>query len=226
MNREYLTFLRELPKSFSQIGAMLPSSPALGRAMVRPIREAHRPLNILEVGPGTGPFTRQVLKLMRSEDRFTICEINPRFLRLLRKNLEKNKHFRQHRDRISFFQGPVQDLPASDLFEAKFDIIVSSLPFSNFTPSAVEEILAVFNSMVTEDGSVSFIEYLGVRKVTALFSSKRSRERLEGVDQVIQRWMDQVEEDEGEVKKRVSLLNVPPAVAIRLDFHARSGTHG
>jgi len=52
MNNSYLTFIRELPKSFSQIGAMLPSSPALGRAMVRPIREAKRPLNILEVGPG------------------------------------------------------------------------------------------------------------------------------------------------------------------------------
>lgn len=220
MNAEYLTFLRELPKSFSQIGAMLPSSPALGRAMVRPIREAHRPLNILEVGPGTGPFTKQILKLMRSEDRFTICEINGRFLSLLRRNLSRNEHFRRNRDRITFFHGPVQELPGSAAFRGQFDIIVSSLPFSNFAPETVDEILSLFRTMLAEEGSLSFIEYLAVRKVTALFSTRRSRERLVGVEKVIQNWIDRAETD-GQVRKRISLLNVPPAVAIEFDYHHR-----
>ena len=217
---DYLTFIRELPRSFAQIGAMLPSSPALGRAMVRPIRDANRPLNILEVGPGTGPFTRQILKLMRSEDRFTICEINPRFLSLLKRNLQTNEHFQRHSDRVTFFEGPVQDILESEL-EGKYDIIVSSLPFSNFTPQTVDEILSLFSQLIAEDGTVTFLEYLGVRKVSALFSSRRSRERLAGVDEVIQQWTDRVEE-EGEVKKKISLLNVPPAVAIRFEYHRKA----
>lgn len=218
INGEYFTFIRELPRSFAQIGAMLPSSPALGRAMVRPIREANRPLNILEVGPGTGPFTRQILKLMRSEDRFTICEINSRFLRLLRRNLISNRHYAEHHDRVTFFEGPVQALPAA--IDGKFDIIVSSLPFSNFTPEMVDEILTLFSSLLEPDGTITFLEYLGVRKLSALFSSKRGRERLHAVDEVIQRWSDRVEKN-GEVKKKISLLNVPPAVAIRFDYHPK-----
>jgi phosphatidylethanolamine/phosphatidyl-N-methylethanolamine N-methyltransferase len=222
MNTEYLTFIRELPKSFPQIGAMLPSSAALGRAMVRPIREATRPLNILEVGPGTGPFTRQILKLMRSEDRFTICEINPRFLALLKKKLESHPNYHQHKDRIRFFQGPVQDLPQSsrdgDGAAEKYDMIVSSLPFSNFTPDTVNEILSLFRTMTAENGTVTFCEYLGMRKLSAVLSSRRGKERLAGVDEVIQRWVDMVEES-GEVKKKLAILNVPPAFAIRFDYN-------
>jgi len=221
MNREYLTFLRELPKSFSEIGAMLPSSPALGRALVKPIRDAHRPLNILEVGPGTGPVTRQILRLLRSEDRFTICEINRRFLELLKTNLESNRSYRRHRERITFFEGAIQDLPRSDVFQAKYDIIVSSLPFSNFTPEAVSEILSVFDNIISEDGSVSFMEYVAVRKVTSLFASRESRARLDGVERVVQNWMDRIEQD-GKVRKRVSLMNLPPAMAIHLDYHSKS----
>jgi phospholipid N-methyltransferase len=225
MNGEYFTFIRELPKSFSQIGAMLPSSPALGRAMVRPIREAARPLNILEVGPGTGPFTRQILRLMRPEDRFTICEINPRFLGLLKKNLERNPNYIRHRERVRFFQGPVQALPlagkggnAQETAFEKFDIIVSSLPFSNFTPETVNEILTLFQSMTAENGSVTFCEYIGMRKLSAVFSSRRGKQRLAGVDEVIQKWVDIVERS-GEVRKQLSLLNVPPAFAIRFDYN-------
>ncbi|MFN8389121.1 MAG: methyltransferase domain-containing protein [Bdellovibrionota bacterium] len=196
---------------------MLPSSAALGRAMVRPIREADRPLNILEVGPGTGPFTRQIIKLMGPEDRFTICEINPRFLALLKKKLERHPNFEQHRDRIRFFQGPVQALPESGANE-KFDIIVSSLPFSNFTPDTVEEILSLFEEMTAENGSVTFCEYIGMRKLSAVLSSRRGKERLAGVDEVIQRWVGKVEAS-GQVKKQLSILNVPPAFAIRFDYN-------
>ena len=200
---------------------MLPSSPALGRALVKPIRDAHRPLNILEVGPGTGPVTRQILRLLRSEDTFTICEINPRFLSLLKKNLQTNRQFRRHKERITFFQGAVQDLPLSNVFEAKYDIIVSSLPFSNFTPESVGEILGVFDSIVTEGGSISFMEYLAVRKVTSLFASREGRARLDGVERVVQNWMDRIEV-EGKVRKRVSLMNLPPAMAIQLDYQSKT----
>ncbi len=189
MKNDYLNFIFELPKSFQQIGAMLPSSPGLGRAMVRPIRESNRPLNILEVGPGTGPFTRQIVRLMRSEDRFTVCEINPRFISNLKDKLAKSRLFWKHADRITFFEGPVQKLPTNE----KFDIIVSSLPFSNFTPETVDEILKLFSQLIAPDGTITFCEYIGMRKLTALFSSKRGRARLAGVDQVIQTWVNRIE---------------------------------
>lgn len=216
MTSDYIAFIRELPKSFAQIGAMLPSSPALARALVKPIREATGPISILEVGPGTGPFTRQILKLMGPQDTFTICEINHRFLERLRHNLQRDPHFQRNKDRVFFFEGPVQALPKSSLAH-HFDVIVSSLPFSNFTPDTVEEILALFQQLTDDSGTVTFIEYLGVRKFTRVFSTKEGRERADGVDAVIKRWFMKVH-NEGQLRTEVSLLNVPPALAIRFDY--------
>lgn len=109
----------------------------------------------------------------------------------------------------------------SEVFEAKYDIIVSSLPFSNFTPESVGEILSVFDSIVSDDGSISFMEYLAVRKVTSLFASREGRARLDGVERVVQNWMDRIEV-EGKVRKRVSLMNLPPAMAIQLDYQCKT----
>ena len=216
MISDYLIFVRELPKSFNEIGAMLPSSPALGKLMVEPIKRANHPLTILEVGPGTGPFTRQIIKLMGPEDRLVICEINPRFLRRLKATLRCNPDYRRNRDRICFFRGPVQELPNSGLPTA-YDVIVSSLPFVNFAPDVVDDILALFRQMTSEGGSLTFLQYLGVCKIRELLSNRPTRVRVKGVEEVLQKWYDEVSE-QGEVHRRVSLLNVPPAMAIEFQF--------
>jgi len=45
-------------------------------------------------------------------------------------------------------------------------------------PETVQEILSLFREMTAEDGKVTFVEYLGVRKLSGVFSSQRSRQRL------------------------------------------------
>lgn len=217
MANEYLTFLKELPKSFSQIGAMVPSSPALARLMVRPIKEAYGPLNILEVGPGTGPFTRRIIRLMGPQDKFTICEINSRFLALLKDKLERLPEYKRNQKQISFFEGPVQDL-GRNFTQPRFDVIISSLPFSNFSPELVADILDLYRRLLKPDGTLSFFEYVGLRKISAAFSKRDVRDRLEKVDCVINNWFEQIEADHGVVEKEVSLLNLPPACAIRLNL--------
>jgi phospholipid N-methyltransferase len=220
MVADYLVFVRELPKSFAQIGAMLPSSTAFAKLMVAPIRKADHPLTILEVGPGTGPFTRQIIELMGPEDRFIICEINPRFVRRLKKTLRRNRHYQRHKDRITFFQGPVQLLPHSDL-PARFDVIVSSLPFVNFAPEVVDEILGLFKQMTRDGGSLTFCQYVGVCKIRELFSDRPTRTRVKGVEEVVRKWCDQVSE-KGAVHRRVTFLNVPPAMAIEFNYTPRA----
>lgn len=222
MNSDYVTFLRELSRSFSQIGAMLPSSPFLGRAMLKPLREyrgqlTRKPIRILEAGPGTGPFTRQILKLMGSSDHLTICEINPRFLERLKLRLEDNPDYVRNRGRVEFFCGAVQNLPLHNN-EQRFDLIVSSLPFNNFLPSIVEEILGKYEAILADGGSITFCEYVGVRKLRAILGTSAARKQARGVEEVIQRWLHHVEQV-GEVRSEVSLFNVPPAAAIELQYH-------
>ena len=215
---DYLVFVRELPKSFSEIGAMLPSSPALAKVMVDPVTVVPGPRRILEVGPGTGPFTREILGLMRDGDTFVICEINPRFMARLKNSLCNDPNFLRHAERVIFFEGPVQALKAEKQNE-KFDVIVSSLPFVNFTPDVVDGIFMQFSRMLKENGVVTFLQYVGVWKLRELLSSNRTRKRVQAVEDVIAKWAARAKNG-GEVRKKVSLLNVPPAMSVQLKFAA------
>jgi phosphatidylethanolamine/phosphatidyl-N-methylethanolamine N-methyltransferase len=216
MVADYLIFVRELPRSFGEIGAMLPSSPALAELMVASIKRADHPLTILEVGPGTGPFTRKIVGLMGARDRLVICEINPRFLRRLRQTLLRNPDYLRNRDRIVFFEGAVQQLPCSHL-PTHYDIIVSSLPFVNFSPEVVDEIFRLFHEMTRDGGSLTFLQYVGMGKIRELLSKKPTRTRVREVDRVVEKWCCEAAR-RGNLQQRVSLFNVPPAKAIELSF--------
>lgn len=217
MKNDYVHFLKELPASFQEIGAMLPSSRFLGREMVRAVRSATGPIRILEVGPGTGPFTRQILRHMGPKDELTVCEINERFLLLLKERLSRNQDFLTNQARVNFFLGPVQELPAK-LDGSQFDVIVSSLPFSNFSPELVSEIAGSLESLLTPGGSITILEYLGLRQLSIPFSSQERRTRLLGVERVIKQWRRRVKA-QGKISTKVSFLNVPPALSIQFRYN-------
>ncbi|MCL0044465.1 hypothetical protein M1N24_02905 [Dehalococcoidia bacterium] len=66
-----------------QLGALFPSSSALSSLMVRHIKPGtHGP--ILELGPGTGSFTRALLRRGIPEGQLVLLEQSPDFTTLLR----------------------------------------------------------------------------------------------------------------------------------------------
>src|SRR5581483_5471549 len=73
-------FFREFRRHFPATGAILPSSRFLARALVRPLRSPRPACRILEVGPGTGSVTREIVWRMQSGDRLDAVEINGRFV--------------------------------------------------------------------------------------------------------------------------------------------------
>ena len=71
-----------------KLGALFPSSSALSSLMVRHINaDTHGP--ILELGPGTGSFTRALLKKGISEENLVLLEQSPNFTTLLRNSFPK-----------------------------------------------------------------------------------------------------------------------------------------
>ena len=168
--KDCLAFIRELPRRFSEIGAMVPSSRYLGKKMVRPIEQALHPLSILEVGPGTGPFTRQIIELMGADDHLVICELNRKFLNRLSQNLQSNSYYKQNKSRIDFFDGSVFDL-GGRYQQGSFDVIVSSLPLANFSPEEVDRIFQLFDNLLVDGGSLTFFEYAGLKRIGAPFRS-------------------------------------------------------
>lgn len=216
MSAAYLTFLSQLPSRFDEIGSVIPSGKALSHSMTSPIRRASPPRRILEVGPGTGPFTREILALMRSEDQLVVSEINSALLAGLQKSLLKDKNYVRHQDRVQFIEGPVQKLLKNG-GRGPYDVIICSLPFLNFTPETVEEIMSLFHESLVPAGTLAFFEYAGLREWAVTFTLPSNKRRVRGVEDVIRSWKDRAVR-EGSLGKELTLLNFPPANSYFLTF--------
>ena len=82
-----LEFLTEAIRNFRHTGSVGPSSPILAKAMTSTIARIEGQRRILEVGPGTGPFTKSILSKLRAGDHFELVEINQNFCRKLEKDM-------------------------------------------------------------------------------------------------------------------------------------------
>lgn len=202
-------FLQELPKNFQEIGQLVPSSRVLAKRLSRAVDMVDGPRRILEVGAGTGSVTKELLREMEEDDSLVVCEINPRLLEILKEELSENPRYQPLVDRVEFHTMSVQDL-AMIFEEQSFDCIVSSLPFTNFTPEIVTEILDLYEWLVKPGGTLSFYEYVGLRKVGQVFRSEEDRVRVRRVHEVLENW--KIERAlRGEFRSSVTFLNLPPA---------------
>lgn len=81
--QEFSTFLGAWLREPAATGAISPSSPRLARLMTRALQPDGG--TVLELGPGTGAFTRAMLELGLPERDLLLVESNARFAALLRR---------------------------------------------------------------------------------------------------------------------------------------------
>ena len=178
MFKDALLYLKEFCIQFKETGSIFPSSKFAAKVLTDPIRNSVGTRRILEVGPGAGCVTVKILQDMLDTDTLCICEINPRFMKALKKKIHNDPNFIRHKSRISFFEGPVQKLPEP----ATFDMIVCALPFTNFDLKTVQEIFAKFKRISTSETLMTYYEYIGLRSIGMVVSDKDNKERLEQVE--------------------------------------------
>ncbi|WP_412777687.1 class I SAM-dependent methyltransferase [Thalassospira lucentensis] len=78
---DLLPFFRAWVTDPRRVSAISPSSPALAQLITSEVVPGHGP--VLELGPGTGVFTRALLKRGLLENDLTLIEAGPYFSRLL-----------------------------------------------------------------------------------------------------------------------------------------------
>lgn len=207
-----LAFIRENMADSHHTGSIYPSSRFLARALA--MRVAETPSRngsrmILEAGAGAGPVTRQLLNALRPGDRLFAYELNERLAEVLEREVGALAARRQVD--LQVIRQPVQEVDRS----LQFDAVVSSLPFNNFTPPLVEEILEAYFEVLAPGGSLSFFEYIAIRRLKTMISFGEERKRLKGVAAVLKSrfaahpW-----------ERKNIMLNIPPAIVHRLDAMA------
>ena len=208
---EYRTFYREVRGSFDTIGAVAPSGRFLARAISSELRDRNGPMRVLEVGPGTGALTWEIVRYIRPQDQFDIVELNAGFVAALENRFRRDWHFRRVAGRTRILHMPVQELDA----DHAYDYVISGLPLNSFPTEVVQTILESFSRLIKPAGVLSFFEYLWIRDLRRLFVRRRERHRLRRVGSVIERFVDR-----HEFRRDTVLVNLPPALVHHLRLNA------
>lgn len=158
-----------------------------------------RPLAVLEVGAGTGVFTRAILRQLGPSDRFDVYEINPAFQAFLESELG------QARAQARLHMGDIMQLAP----EVRYDFIISGLPLNNFPAAAVRAILTLLMEHLERGGTLSYFEYPFLRTLKYPFvRNAAERQRLKAVGAVVEHFLRQHSS-----RAQTVALNLPPAVA-------------
>lgn len=82
MPSDFAVFLGQMIRRPTEVVAIAPSSAAVARAMTQGLDQVKGP--IVEIGPGTGSFTKAILDRGVAPKRLTLMEMNPVFCETLR----------------------------------------------------------------------------------------------------------------------------------------------
>ncbi len=162
---------------------------------------------VLEVGPGTGPFTKAILRKLRAGDQFDLVEINEKFCRLLEREVLGPYRARHPNVIVRLHCAPIEDAPLS----GPYDVIVCGLPFNNFPPKLMRSIFRRMFALLAPRGEVVYFEYAGVRVIKGPVSNSAGRAQLKRIDTI-----GKTLRRKHEGKTKLVLGNFPPAIAYRL----------
>jgi phospholipid N-methyltransferase len=220
---DYRVFWQQFRRAYNTTGAVLPSGQALAAALCRYVRDGEaalaagqtgvaRPRRILEVGPGTGAVTGRILCDMRSDDRLTLVERNSEFVARLRERMAQDAAYHGVVDRVSIVHAGVEDLPENE----PYDVVISGLPLNNFTAEAVEGILGKIRRLLSPAGTLSFFEYIAIRRFQAAVGRQADRQRVREIADVLGQFLKQ-----SEIRRDAIWANMPPAWVHHVRFGNR-----
>ncbi len=148
----FIHFLKNLKKT----GAVAPSSKFLVRDLISHLqrylaRDNSEPLNILEIGPGTGSLTKEIVKALRPEDRLDVVEIQKSFYKVIQKKYSRSNVFVHHSDILTFNPN------------VKYDYIFSSLPYENMSKDVNRKIWQKKLNLCSSPAYICYFKYVNFR---------------------------------------------------------------
>lgn len=159
-------FWKQFVKSRKEIGSVTPSSRFLTKGIVDKIDFANAKV-IVELGPGTGVFTFEILKRMTNDCKLILVELNNEMFDLLDKKINDS--------RVILVHGSANDLEQilQNHHIGQPDAIISSLPLSVMPEQIAENIIKTSSSVLAHNGRyIQFMYSLVLKKKLSQYFSK------------------------------------------------------
>jgi len=159
---EHLLFLRALLRNPRSVGAIAPSSLYLARRMVMGIAGAEQ---IIELGPGTGVFTREIVGRVGPGCRVLAVEVNRAFVERLQRVWPQ----------VDCVCASAETLPALAVARgiSGVDHIISGLPFASLPADTTRRILDGVHETLRVGGTFTTFQYVHAYGMTAAASFRR-----------------------------------------------------
>ncbi|GGO63677.1 class I SAM-dependent methyltransferase [Nonomuraea cavernae] len=176
----------------TRVGAIAPSSRKLAASVCAPVPERGEPI-VVELGPGTGPFTAEIQRRLGGRGRHLAVELNEALASLLADRFPT----------VDVVHGDAAELSAllGGHGVDQADVVISGLPWASFPEGLQRDLLGAVASAMSPAGAFTTFSYI---HAIPLSSARRFRTLLgERFEEVVQ--------------GRTVWRNAPPAFV----FHAR-----
>lgn len=188
--KDRLQFISAFVRQPGSIGAIAPSSPFLAREMVRDL-DVQPGQSVLEFGPGTGPFTAEILANLPEGAAYMGIELHAGFVTALRQRFPE----------ATIVHGSAAEAPR---FHAEYDLppvraILCGLPFASLPPSVQDSVIAALDALLTPGSQFRTFQYVHAFALPTAIRFRRRMAELLGKP----------------ARSRAVMRNVPPAYVLR-----------
>ena len=149
--QEYRTFMTQAAREPSTVGAILPTSLHVARAVAEVVPASGQP-TVLELGPGTGALSEELHARLPAGSRHVAIEIDPELVRYLRsakpwlETLEGDATY-------------VREL-LEPLGITQVDAVISSIPWTLLEPQKQREVLNALGEVMAPTAVFTTVTYL------------------------------------------------------------------
>ncbi|GAA2601200.1 methyltransferase domain-containing protein [Winogradskya consettensis] len=136
------------------VASLTPSGRALSRRVIAPVPSSGDPV-VVELGPGTGAFTRLIQSQLGGRGRHIAVDVNERFTALLGERFPG----------VDVLTADARHLPATldGLGLDRADVIVSGLPWAAFRRPLQREVLDAVVTSLAPGGAFTTFAYVHAR---------------------------------------------------------------
>lgn len=149
-----VVFARNFFKNPRMLGSVIPSSRFLINQLLRDV-DWERARVIVEIGPGVGTISREILRRMRPDATLVVFEINDDFVAHLRQN------FGDTRMRILHRSGADIGAALQELRLGKADYVIAGIPFSIMSEDDRMTVLRNCRDALTAGGVMLVYQFSG-----------------------------------------------------------------